>query len=141
MPGTALRYAAGEFAAVKKLYHICRGSTTFFAFARDLCYNGRMLSVLLQKREGYAFCYALQEGGAVFYGGMTPAGELVCDEACTQKELMLRTLVFKCMNDFVPRVYTRGVWGVPPERFGFPREGEAYAAELADLRLPHDCGE
>ena len=69
-----------------------------------------MLSVLLQKREGYAFCYALQEGGAVFYGGMTPAGELVCDEACTQKELMLRTLVFKCMNDFVPRVYTCGAF-------------------------------
>ena len=45
------------------------------------------------------------------------------------------------MNDFVPRVTTRGVWGVPPERFGFRREGEAYAAELADLRLPHDCGE
>ena len=100
-----------------------------------------MLSVLLREREGYRFYYMLSDGAGEYGGGLTDAGELVCEENCPQKELMLRTLVFKCMNDFVPRVTTRGVWGVPPERFGFRREGEAYAAELADLRLPHDCGE
>ena len=100
-----------------------------------------MLSVLSQKKQGFRFYFALFDGGATYGGGLTEEGELVSDPDCLQKELLFRTLVFKCMNDFVPRVYTRGVWGVPPERFGFRREGEAYAAELADLRLPHDCGE
>ena len=87
-----------------------------------------MLSVLSQKREGFRFYFALSDG------------ILVCDDACPQKELMLRTLVNKCMNDFVPEVRTRDNWGVPLERFGFSREGEFWVASYETLKLPHDCG-
>ena len=67
-------------------------------------------------------------------------GFLVCDGACTQKELMLRTIVNKCMNDFVPEVFARGEWGVDLTRFGFEREGEIFRSSWEKLRLPHDCG-
>lgn len=95
----------------------------------------------MQNREGFAFYYTLRDGDASYGGGMTQAGELVCEAACTQKELLLRTLVFKCMNEFVPRVYTRDVWGLPLERFGFVREGEIYVSSWERLRLPHGCRE
>ena len=64
---------------------------------------------------------------------------VVCDDACPQKELMLRTLVNKCMNGFVPEVRTRDNWGVPLERFGFSREGEFFVSAWDKLKLPHDC--
>ncbi len=67
-------------------------------------------------------------------------GELVVDASCTQKELMLRTLVNKCMNDFVKSVKTRDVWGTDLLRFGFEPQGEYYMAGYETLRLPHDCG-
>lgn len=99
-----------------------------------------MYSVLSGKREGYAFYYELTDGDARFGGGMKD-GELVCDPACTQKELMLRTLVFRCMNAFVPQVKTRDVWGVDLSRFGFAREGDFFLSSWDRLRLPHDCEE
>ena len=99
-----------------------------------------MLSVLSQTREGFRFYFALSDGAAVYGGGLTENGILVCDDACPQKELMLRTLVNKCMNDFVPEVRTRDNWGVPLERFGFSREGEFWVASYETLKLPHDCG-
>ena len=51
-----------------------------------------MLSVLSKERAGYAFYYELSDGENTFGGGMTEAGELVCDPLCTEKELLLRTL-------------------------------------------------
>ena len=54
---------------------------------------------------------------------------------------MLRTLVNKCMNDFVPEVRTRDAWGVPLKRFGFARDGEFFVSSWDKLRLPHDCGD
>ncbi len=65
---------------------------------------------------------------------------LVCDPACTEKELMLRTLINKCMNDFVPEVYARGDWGTDLTRFGFERAGDVFRSSWEKLRLPHDCG-
>ena len=50
-----------------------------------------MLSVLSQKREGFRFYFSLSDGAAVYGGGLTENGILVCDDACQQKELMLRT--------------------------------------------------
>ena len=100
-----------------------------------------MLSVLSQKREGFRFYFALSVGAAVYGGGLTENGILVCNDACPQKELMLRTLVNKCMNDFVPEVRTRDAWGVPLKRFGFARDGEFFVSSWDKLRLPHDCGD
>lgn len=100
-----------------------------------------MLSVLSQKREGFRFYFVLSDGAGEYGGGLTEEGCLVCDGACPQKELMLRTLVNKCMNDFVPEVRTRDAWGVPLERFGFLREGEVFVSAWDRLRLPHDCGD
>ena len=99
-----------------------------------------MLSVLSQKREGFRFYFVLFDGVAEYGGGLTEDGFLVCDEACPQKELMLRTLVNKCMNDFIPEVRTGGIWRMPLERFGFAREGEFWVASYETLKLPHDCG-
>ena len=98
-----------------------------------------MLSVLSQKREGFRFYFALSDGAAVYGGGLTENGILVCDDACPQKELMLRTLVNKCMNDFVPSVTAGGDWGADLTRFGFVREEGSFRAAWEQLRLPHDC--
>ena len=98
-----------------------------------------MLSVLCKKREGYAFYYELSDGQGVYGGGMKD-GELVCDAACMQKELMLRTLVNKCMNDFVKSVRTRDIWDTDLLRFGFELQDGYYVAGYEKLRLPHDCG-
>ncbi len=99
-----------------------------------------MLSVLASRKEGYRFYFELRDGGRTFGGGLTEAGLLICDPACTQKELMLRTLVNKCRNDFVPAVSARDEWGVALGRFGFERKGELFYSSWDKLRLPHDCG-
>lgn len=98
-----------------------------------------MLSVLSKPKAGCAFYYELFDGENTFGGGMTEGGELFCDAACTQKELMLRTLVFRCMNEGVPAVYARDGWGLDLTRFGFVRNGERFGATAESLRLPHDC--
>lgn len=98
-----------------------------------------MLSVLSRSRVGYRFYFVLSDGAGEYGGGLTDAGELVCDAACPYKELMLRTLINKCMNDFVPEVTTQDVWGTDLSRFGFEERGGGYAAESGSLRLPHDC--
>ena len=97
-----------------------------------------MLSVLLGQKEGYTFYYSLRDGTDVSGGGLKE-GELVCDENCTQKELMLRTLINKCMNEGIVRVFTRDVWGQDLARFGFEREGDTFVSYAEKLRLPHDC--
>lgn len=99
-----------------------------------------MISVLSDKKEGFRFYFVLRDGALSFGGGMTEAGELVADPACTQKELMLRTLVNKCMNDFVPAVFTRSVWEADLTRFGFEKEGDRFVSSWDRLRLPHECG-
>lgn len=99
-----------------------------------------MLSVLLQKKQGYRFYFVLKEEKREYGGGLTEDGFLVCDPACPQKELMLRTLLFKCLNDGVASVFTRGEWDADLARFGFVREGDLYRADLENMRLPHDCG-
>ena len=52
---------------------------------------------------------------------------------------MLRTLINKCMNDFVPSVTAGGDWGADLTRFGFVREGELFVSSWDRLKLPHDC--
>lgn len=98
-----------------------------------------MLSVLLDAKEGYTFYYCLHDG-TKSYGGGLKEGELVCDGECSQKELMLRTLINKCISEGVARVCTRDVWGTDLLRFGFEREGDFFVSDAEKLRLPHDCG-
>ena len=125
---------------LRKNYNIkSQRSTSFFAFTAILCYNVHMLSVLLRSKGGYRFYYVLSDGTEEYGGGLTEAGELVCDAACPYKELMLRTLINKCMNEFVPEVKTKDDWGLDLSRFGLEERGGGYAAEFASLRLPHDC--
>ena len=99
-----------------------------------------MLSVLSKQKQGCPFYYELLDGDAVFHGGMNAEGVLFCDQAGRQKELMHRTLVFRCINEGVPAVYARDEWGVDLARFGFVREGGLFCAALQNLCLPHDCG-
>ena len=99
-----------------------------------------MLSVISQKKEGFRFYFVLKDGKGEYGGGLTEEGLLVADAACPQKELMLRTLVNKCMNDFVPRAAARDEWGLDLTRFGFLREGALFVASMDTFRLPHDCG-
>lgn len=103
-------------------------------------YNECMLSVLSSKKEGFRFYFVLKDGDKCFGGGLREDGYLTCDSACTEKELMLRTLISKCMNDFVPEVYAREDWGTDLTRFGFVRAGDVFRSSWEKLRLPHDCG-
>ncbi len=98
-----------------------------------------MLSVVLRNKEGYRFYYVLTDGSSESGGGLTDKGELVCDERCPQKELLLRALINKCCNEFVARVTARDCWGVDLERFGFVAEAEGYVSSWDRLCLPHDC--
>ena len=100
-----------------------------------------MLSVLSQKKQGFRFYFALFDGGATYGGGLTEEGELVSDPDCPQKELMFRTLVFKCMNDGVPEAFTRNVWGLDLARFGFRPDGQVFRADAGSFCLPRDCKE
>ena len=112
----------------------------FFAIGGILWYNECMLSVLSSKKEGFRFYFVLKDGDKCFGGGLREDKFLVCDPACTEKELMLRTLINKCMNDFVPEVYAREDWGTDLTRFGFVRAGDVFRSSWEKLRLPHDCG-
>ena len=54
---------------------------------------------------------------------------------------MLRTLINKCMNEFVTAIRTADAWGVDLARFGFEAgPGGMYTASFETLALPHDCG-
>ena len=98
-----------------------------------------MLSVVLRQAPGFRFYFVLSDGKGDYGGGLREDGSLFCDPACPYKELMLRRLVNKCMNDFVPSVTAGGDWGADLTRFGFVREGGSFRAAWEQLRLPHDC--
>ena len=54
---------------------------------------------------------------------------------------MLRTLINKCMNEFVPAVKAKDEWGTDLARFGFQKHPDGiYTAGFETLALPHDCG-
>lgn len=99
-----------------------------------------MLSVLLEKREGYRFYFILSDGVNRYGGGLTDGGFLTADERLPYKELMLRTLVNKSINDFAEEVKTVADWGVDLLHFGFSEKNGVYTASFETLRLPHDCG-
>ena len=99
-----------------------------------------MLAVLLKLKDGFSFYFELTDGRCVSGGGLGEDGLLRSDVPDCYRDLMLRALVSKCMNDFVPEVYACGDWGTDLARFGFEREGDVYRSSREKLRLPHDCG-
>ena len=67
-----------------------------------------MLSVLLKPKDGFFFYFELTDGRCVSGGGLGEDGLLRSDVPDCYRDLMLRALVSKCMNDFVPEVRARG---------------------------------
>lgn len=98
-----------------------------------------MISVLQGEKEGFQFFYTLLCDEVSYGGGLTESNFLCVDEGCPYKELMLRTLINKCIQTFAETVYAEDIWGVDLERFGFIRQGEYYAGSYETLKLPHDC--
>ena len=99
-----------------------------------------MLSVLQGKKAGFRFYYTLSDGASGYGGGLAEDGFLTIDAACPYKELMLRTLINKCINEFVQKVCAKDVWDTDLVRFGFERQGDVFVSSFETLRLPHDCG-
>ena len=100
-----------------------------------------MLSVLEEKRAGFRFYYTLSDGENSYGGGLTDGGFLFADAACPYKELMLRTLINKCINEFVPAVKAEDEWGADLARFGFKKNSNGiFTASFETLALPHGCG-
>lgn len=100
-----------------------------------------MLSVLQGKKAGFRFYYTLADGAASCGGGLTEEGFLTVDAACPYKELMLRTLINKCIHEFVADVKAKDEWGTDLARFGFEKGPNGiYTADFETLALPHDCG-
>ena len=99
-----------------------------------------MLSVLEDKKEGFRFHYVLSDGENKYGGGLGEDGFLCVDALCPFKELMLRTLINKCVNEFVQKVCAKDVWDTDLVRFGFERQGDVFVSSFETLRLPHDCG-
>lgn len=100
-----------------------------------------MLSVLQGKKAGFRFYYTLSDGASGYGGGLAEDGFLTVDAACPYKELMLRTLINKCINEFVPAVKAKDEWGTDLARFGFQKHPDGiYTAGFETLALTHDCG-
>ena len=100
-----------------------------------------MLSVLQGKKAGFRFYYTLSDGASGYGGGLAEDGFLTVDAACPYKELMLRALINKCINEFVPAVKAKDEWGTDLARFGFQKHPDGiYTAGFETLALPHDCG-
>ena len=74
------------------------------------------------------------------HGYFNEDGFLCVDALCPFKELMLRTLINKCINEFVQKVCAKDVWDTDLVRFGFERQGDVFVSSFETLRLPHDCG-
>lgn len=100
-----------------------------------------MLSVLQGKKAGFRFYYTLSDGANGYGGGLAEDGFLIVDAACPYKELMLRTLINKCINEFVPAVKAKDEWNADLLRFGFGKGPDGiFTAGFETLALPHDCG-
>lgn len=104
-----------------------------------------MIEVKISYKPGCVLYYVMRCDEGEFYGGVDNRFRLFTDPACPYKELMFRTLVFKCMDTPFKRFTTEDAWGLDLLRFGFHKEMEGcfevYAAAADELKLPADCGE
>ncbi len=98
-----------------------------------------MIEIKLSYKPGCVLFYVMHCEEGEFYGGIDKDMRLFVSQGCPYRELMLRTLINKCMDTDFPRFTTEDVWGVPLEQFGFAKEGEVYAAAASALSLPDPC--
>ena len=102
-----------------------------------------MIEVKISYKPGCVLYYVMECEEGKFEGGVDNRFRLFTDPACPYKELMLRTLIFKCMDTPFKHFTTEDVWGMDLLRFGFHKETEngkeIYAAAADELKLPSDC--
>jgi len=98
-----------------------------------------MVKVELIENLEYKFCFMMTEDETTFFGGLTRDYFLIVDENCPYKEMMLRVLINKCMNEFIQEINTTDIWNVDLNKFGFSKEEDVYTCSYFDLKLPHDC--
>ena len=78
-----------------------------------------MIRVELSYKPGFILCYVMSYEGKEFSGGITADYRFYIDENCPFKELMLRSIINKCMDTDFERFTAFDEWGVPLEQFGF----------------------
>ena len=98
-----------------------------------------MIRVELSYKPGFILCYVMSYEGKEFSGGITADYRFYVDENCPFKELMLRSIINKCMDTDFERFTALDEGGVPLEQFGFRKEDDVYAASAKDMKLPSPC--
>jgi len=98
-----------------------------------------MIEVKLSYKSGCVLYYVMHCDEGQFPGGIDKDYHLFVDPACPYKELMLRSLINKCMDTFFTRFTANDEWGVDLEFFGFKREGDIFVASARELKLPSFC--
>jgi len=98
-----------------------------------------MVKVEIIENVEYKYCFKMSEDDKEYIGGINREYFLTVDKNCPYKELMLRVLINKCMNEFIQRIYTCDVWGTELTKFGFKKQEDIYVSDYFDLKLPHEC--
>jgi hypothetical protein len=98
-----------------------------------------MIKVELIENPDYKFCFMMSEDDKVYLGGLTREYFLVVNESCPYKEMMLRVLINKCMNEFIQKINTTDIWNIDLAKFGFVKNDDIFTCGCFDLKLPHDC--
>ncbi len=99
-----------------------------------------MIEVKLSYKSGCILYYEMFCAEGTYCGGIDKDYHLFVSDGCPYKELMLRTLINKCMDTAFTRFTANDEWGVNLTRFGFSKEGELFVAAAAEMKLPSDCG-
>ena len=99
-----------------------------------------MIEVKLSYKPGCVLYYVMHFGDLQFPGGIDKDFHLFVHPDCPFKELMLRTLINKCMDTELPRFTASDEWGLDLVPFGFKKEGGLFVAAASDLKLPTACG-
>ncbi len=101
---------------------------------------GGMIEVKLSYKPGCVLYYIMHVEEFEFPGGIDKDFHFFVAEDCPFKELMLRSIINKCMDTDFDRFTASDEWGLSLEFFGFRKEGDIYVASAKDLRLPSGCG-
>ena len=98
-----------------------------------------MIKVELTENLNYKFCFKMTENEKEYFGGLNKEYFISVDDNCPYKEMMLRVLINKCMNEYIQKISTKDIWNVDLKKFGFKKQDDIYVCGFFDLKLPHDC--
>jgi hypothetical protein len=98
-----------------------------------------MIEVKISYKAGCVLYYVMHYQGNQYPGGIDKDFHLFVSDDCPFKELMLRSLINKCMDTFFARFTANDEWGVDLTPFVFKREGDIFVASARDLKLPSGC--